>query len=203
MVHDHRGDVTVRAAIYARCSTSEQDFTRQLEELRADAKRNGWDVVAELGSYISGGSNESDLSRLQSAAHRGEFDCLMVWELSRLSRRGPGAILNFVSQFERNGAKVWSRTEQWLNVEGPQREILIAVFGWVAKWERDMISARTKSALAQRKALGVKLGRPKGSKDKKPRTRALKRGGLVTMTNQYELNNRPFVEPSTGTLGGT
>src|SRR5579875_1402997 len=56
----------IRAVIYARCSTSEQDYTRQLTELRAAADRLGWQVVATLGSTVSGGSNESDLSRLQA-----------------------------------------------------------------------------------------------------------------------------------------
>lgn len=160
-----------RALIYARCSTSEQDYTRQLEELRAAASRNGWEIVAEIGSFVSGRENASDLNEITSRAHRGEFDRLMVWELSRLTRRGIGPLLHVLSYLEGENVQVWSASEQWVSQEGPQRELLLAILGWVTKWERDMISARTKSALASRKALGIHVGRPKGSKDKKPRAK--------------------------------
>lgn len=104
-------------------------------------------------------------------ASRREFDLLMVWELSRLSRKGPGAVLSLLQRLESCGVRVWSLQESWLNVDGPQRELLIAIFAWVANWERKMISERTKSQMARLKALGVHVGRPKGTKDRKPRTR--------------------------------
>ena len=161
----------IRAVIYARCSTSEQDYTRQLEELRRDAAAMGWEVVQEIGSLTSGSSNDSDLSRIQAFAHGHRFDRLMVWELSRLSRRGPGPILSLLEQLNREGVRVWSHSDPWLQTEGPTWDLLVAILGWVAKFEREMISTRTKSALASRRALGVRLGRPPGSKDKKPRKR--------------------------------
>lgn len=172
----------LRALIYGRVSTTEQDFSRQEAELREYASKQGWEVVEFIGSFHSGGANDSDLNRIKELASRGRFEVLMVWELSRLSRRGPGAILSLVQQFEAWGIRVWSHQETWLNVDGPARELLIAIFGWVAKWEREMISARTKSALAQRRALGVKLGRPKGSKDKRPRHKGVLRKRLADVT---------------------
>ena len=171
----------VRAAIYARCSTDEQDYTRQLTELRGAASRFGWEVVAELGSHTSGGSNESDLSRLQASARRGEYDRLMVWELSRLTRRGIGPLLSQIQQFEAQGVRVYSIREPWAGDDGPARELLVAILAWAARWEREMISARTKSAMASRKALGIHVGRPKGSRDRVPRKRAAKRGGSVVL----------------------
>ena len=169
--------VGLRAVIYARCSTSEQDYTRQLTELQGAADRLGWRVVATLGSTVSGGSNESDLSRLQAAARRGEYDRLMVWELSRLSRRGIGPLLHLIQQFDAQGVRVYSIREPWVGDDGPARELLVAILAWAARWEREMISARTKSALASRKALGIHVGRPKGSRDRVPRVRRAKRGG--------------------------
>jgi putative DNA-invertase from lambdoid prophage Rac len=181
-----------RALIYARCSTSEQDYTRQLEELRDDARRLGWDVVAEIGSYASGGSNDSDLSRIQHAAHRGEFDRLMVWELSRLTRRGIGPLLHLLLELEREKVRVWSRSETWVQDDGPTRELLLAILGWVAKWERDMISSRTKSALASRRALGVHIGRPKGARDKRPRKPRRKKEGFGLAPEPVVAENRPL-----------
>jgi len=42
-------------------------------------------------------------------------------------------------------------------------KVITTIFGLLAELERDLISSRTKMALAARKAAGVKLGRPKGS----------------------------------------
>ena len=187
-----------RALIYARCSTSEQDFTRQLEELRRAASDAGWVIKAELGSYVSGSGNDSDLNTIRAGASRREFDVLMVWELSRLTRKGPGAVLALLTQLETWGVRVYSHVETWLNVDGPARELLISVFGWVAKWERDMISARTKSAMASRKALGVHLGRPKGSKDKKPRKKRAKRGTLAALMERSGANKGPLLDGGVG-----
>ena len=161
----------IRALPYARCSTSEQDYSRQLSTLLEECRRRGWVALDPLGSYVSGAENDGDLNELFSRAHRREFDRLLVWELSRLSRRGPAALLSILERFRREGVRVWSYSETWLDTDGPAWDLLVAIFGWVAKWERDMISARTKSALAQRRALGVRLGRPPGSRDRKPRHR--------------------------------
>lgn len=167
-----------RALIYARCSTSEQDYTRQLEELRRDAASLGWVVTGEIGSLVSGSGNDSDLSRIQALAHRHQFDRLMVWELSRLSRRGPGPILHLLEEFSRDGVRVWSHSDAWLQTEGPTWDLLVSILSWVAKFEREMISARTRSAMAQRRALGIHVGRPKGSRDKHPRKTRTKKGGV-------------------------
>ncbi len=171
----------IRAVIYARCSTSEQDYTRQLTELRAAADRLGWQVVATLGSTVSGGSNESDLSRLQAVARRGEYDRLMVWELSSLSRRGIGPLLHLIQQFDAQGVRVYSIREPWVGDDGPARELRVAILAWAARWEREMISARTRSALASRKALGIHVGRPNGSRDRVPRFRRPKMGGSLAI----------------------
>jgi len=62
-----------------------------------------------------GGANDSDLNRIKELASRRKFDVLMVWELSRLSRKGPGAILGLLQQLDAWGIRVWSRQETWLN----------------------------------------------------------------------------------------
>ena len=160
-----------RALVYSRVSTTEQDYSRQEAELLAVAERLGWQPTVLPGSHASGLANDSDLNRIMEMASRREFNLLMVWELSRLSRKGPGAVLSLLQRLESCGVRVWSRQEAWLNVEGPQRELLIAIFAWVANWERHMISERTKSQMARLKALGVHVGRPKGSKDRTPRHR--------------------------------
>ncbi|MFA5859710.1 MAG: recombinase family protein [Elusimicrobiota bacterium] len=56
-----------------------------------------------------------------------------------------------------------------LSTKGPQAKLLLAIYSYFAEAEREYISIRTKQGLAAVKARGIKLGRPKGSKNKKSR----------------------------------
>ena len=75
----------------------------------------------------------------------------------------------FISTLKTYGVKVWSYQEAWTEAPGELAEVLYAIAGWVARMESQRRSERTKAGLARLKALGKKLGRPKGSKDKKRR----------------------------------
>ena len=113
--------------------------------------------------------HQKELSRLVTDAYRGKFEVLVVWALDRLSREGALAILQLVSRFNRYGVKVLSYQESWTEAPGELAELLYALTGWVARMESQRRSERTKAGLAQAVAQGKKLGRPKGSKDKKRR----------------------------------
>ena len=68
-----------------------------------------------------------------------------------------------------NHYKVLSYQESWTEAPGELAELLYALTGWVARMESQRRSERTKAGLARAVAQGKKLGRPKGSKDKKRR----------------------------------
>ncbi len=93
----------------------------------------------------------------------------MVWALDRLSREGPLAILTLVDRLKSSGVKVLSYQESWTEAPGELAELLYALTGWVARMESQRRSERTKAGLARAVAQGQKLGRPKGSGDKKKR----------------------------------
>ena len=67
--------------------------------------------------------------------------------------------------------KVISYQESWTEAPGELGELLYALAGWVARMESQRRSERTKAGLARVVAQGKKLGRPKGSKDKRKRRR--------------------------------
>jgi DNA invertase Pin-like site-specific DNA recombinase len=67
--------------------------------------------------------------------------------------------------------KVLSYQESWTEAPGELGELLYALAGWVAKMESQRRSERTKAGLARVVTQGKKLGRPKGSKDKRRRRR--------------------------------
>ena len=58
------------------------------------------------------------------------------------------------------GVEVVSAREPWLQMKSPVRDLLIAIFSWVAQAEKQRISDRTKASLSRLKADGKRLGRP-------------------------------------------
>jgi len=163
----------MRASIYVRVSTNEQDVSNQLSVLRGWAKQRGFEVVSiyqEAESAWRSG-HQKELARLKDDARRRKFDVLLVWALDRLSREGALAILTLVNRLKLCGVKVISYQESWTEAPGEFGELLYALTGWVARMESQRRSERTKAGLARVVAQGRKLGRPKGSKDKRKRKR--------------------------------
>jgi DNA invertase Pin-like site-specific DNA recombinase len=89
-------------------------------------------------------------------------DTLIVSELSRLGRSMLECmeILSIASEKEIN---IYAVKGNWQLDQSIQSKILAMAFAMAAEIERDLISQRTKEALAAKKRAGIKLGRPKGS----------------------------------------
>jgi DNA invertase Pin-like site-specific DNA recombinase len=56
-----------------------------------------------------------------------------------------------------------SAKESWLEMEGPVRPLLVAIFSWVAEQERARIQERTRAGMARAKAEGRSVGRPRAA----------------------------------------
>src|SRR5438093_12518938 len=77
----------MRAAIYARVSTLDQEPENQLAELRRYVTARGWTSIAGVDRGISGAKERRPaLDALMKDARRRRFDVIVVWRLDRLGR---------------------------------------------------------------------------------------------------------------------
>lgn len=163
----------MKAAVYLRVSTSEQDPDNQLPPLCDLAQRRGCKVVHVYRENETAwrAGHQAELAKLLDHARAGLFKVLIVWALDRLSREGALSILSLVDKLKRYGVKVISYQESWTEAPGELDEVLYAITGWVARMESQRRSERTKAGLLRAKSNGKMLGRPHGSHDKKQRSR--------------------------------
>src|ERR1700746_314878 len=77
----------MRAAIYARVSTLDQEPENQLLELRRYVEARGWTAVEYVDKGVSGAkARPPALDQMLSDARRRKFDVLVCWRLDRLGR---------------------------------------------------------------------------------------------------------------------
>jgi DNA invertase Pin-like site-specific DNA recombinase len=149
----------MKIAIYGRISTDKQETENQLIQLRAEAIKQGWEVVLEFIDVCTGGtSDRPQFQALFAAAERKEFDLVFFWSLDRLSREGTETTLRHLRILRESGVGYKSHEEQYLDTTNPFNDTFISFRADMAKEEKKRISARTKAGLALAKARGIRLG---------------------------------------------
>lgn len=150
-----------RAALYLRVSTDEQTVENQRPELEQLARARGLHVVATYTEIVSGAARKRPrFDAMMADAHRGRFEFLLVWDLTRFGRSMIGN-MTAVLELDRRGIQVISVRDTWLDQPaGPLRDLLVAIFSWVAQQEREQLVARTKVGLEGARRRGIRLGRP-------------------------------------------
>lgn len=147
---------------YLRVSTERQHPANQQDEIRRFAKNRNWEVDVWVTEVVSGKTRERDrkLGTLLRRMKRG--DTLVVTEISRLSRTLTD-IMSIMGRCLKKQINLYTTKEGYTFDNTINSKVLCFAFGLVAEIERNLISMRTKEALARRKAEGVVLGRRKGS----------------------------------------
>lgn len=113
------------------------------------------------------GTKDPDKRKLGSLLeHVHEGDVIICSELSRLGRN-LFMIMDILSICMEKGVTVQTIKDNFCLKDDIQTKVLAFAFGLSAEIERNLISQRTKEALARKKSEGVRLGRPKGSQNHK------------------------------------
>lgn len=148
---------------YIRVSSDKQTVENQRFEINNFCNRNNLKIDGWIEETISGTKNYDKRALGQLLKKVQKDDTIICSELSRLGR-SLFMIMEILSLCMKKECKVWTIKDNYRLGDDIQSKVLAFAFGLSAEIERNLISQRTKEALARKKAEGVVLGRPKGRK---------------------------------------
>lgn len=169
---------------YLRVSTGKQNPENQRDEIRRFALEKGVGIDLWVTETVSGRTSYMKRKLGKQLRRMRKGDTLIVTEVSRLSR-SLTEIMAIMGNCLEKHVNIYTTKERYTFDDSINSKVLCFAFGLVAEIERNLISMRTKEALALKKAEGVKLGRRPGSnvqiqkiKDNSPRIEAWLSGGM-------------------------
>jgi DNA invertase Pin-like site-specific DNA recombinase len=163
----------MRAALYLRVSTTDQDTERQERELRAVAANRGYDIVEVYKDNGISGSKGRDkrpaFDQLHKDAARRKFDMVMAWSVDRLGRSLKD-LVTFLHEMLALNIELYL-FQQALDTTTPSGRAMFQLLGVFAEFERAIIVERVNSGIAKAREKGTKSGKPIGRPPTPPRTR--------------------------------
>lgn len=167
----------LRAGLYARVSTDQQDAVGQLDRVRVFAVARGYQVVDEfMDAGISGTkTSRPEFDRMLREAKHRKFDVVLVERLDRLGRSLKHLLLT-IEELEHVGVKLMSMHEG-LDLSSPVGRLQVQLLGALAEFERGLIVERVKAGLETARRKGKRIGRLPVDVDMK-RAHELLGGGL-------------------------
>ena len=147
---------------YIRVSTDKQTVDNQRFEIERFCIKNNLRIDEWIEETISGCKTPDKrlLGSLLEEVKSG--DLIICSELSRLGR-SLFMIMSILNRLMLNEVRVWTIKDNYRLGDNIQSKVLAFAFGLSAEIERDLLSQRTKEALARRRSEGKTLGRPHGS----------------------------------------
>lgn len=151
---------------YIRVSSDKQTVENQRFEINNFCQRHSMHIDGWIEETISGTKayNKRELGKLLKRVQQN--DLIICAELSRLGRN-LFMIMEILNICMNKECRVWTIKDNYRLGDDIQSKVLAFAFGLSAEIERNLISQRTKEALARKRQEGVVLGRPKGRKNKK------------------------------------
>ena len=151
---------------YIRVSSNKQTVEHQRFEIQNFARKEGLKIDVWEEETISSRRplSKRKISEVMQMAK--DKDIIIACEISRFGR-SISEVLHILEVLLNKGCQVWTIKENYKLGNNMQSKIVACIFGLAAEIERNLISERTKSSLANIRASGKKLGRPMKSKNKK------------------------------------
>lgn len=150
----------MKAAVYARVSTFDQEPENQLQELRHYVAARGWTGTEFVDRGVSGAKDQRPaLNALLKDAKRRRFDVLVCWRLDRLGRNLRHLIL-LLDDLSAIGVAFVSLAEG-IDATTPAGRLQLHVLAAIAEFERDRVRERVLAGLQRARKQGKRLGRPR------------------------------------------
>lgn len=151
---------------YIRTSTDKQDLNNQKLEIFEYAKKQQFQIDHFIEMSVSSRktSKERRIDEMMTALN--DADILVVTELSRLGR-STAEVIGLINELLKKKVRIIVIKQQLdITQHDMTSKVMITLFSLFSELERDLISLRTKEALASKKRQGIKLGKPKGTVQK-------------------------------------
>jgi DNA invertase Pin-like site-specific DNA recombinase len=191
----------MRAALYARVSTTDQDATNQLLELRRYVQARGWEPVEYVDSGISGSTDRRPhLDRLVTDTRRRRVDVVVCWRLDRLGRN-LRHLVTLLEEFQALNVAFVSLGEG-IDATTAAGRLQMHVLAAIAEFERARIVERVRCGLKRAKAQGKRLGRQpyaipderfEAVSDLSVREAAIELGVSRSVVHRWRLSRKPSV----------
>jgi len=169
---------------YIRVSSDKQTVENQHFEINNFCEKQNLEINDWIEETISGTKNYSKRQLGLLLRKVSKDDIIICSELSRLGRN-LFMIMEILNICMTKECRVWTIKDNYRLGEDIQSKVLAFAFGLSAEIERNLISQRTKEALARKKAEGVVLGRPKGRRSSPDK---YKLSGKVVLINELLKN---------------
>src|SRR5262249_17134101 len=150
----------MKAALYARVSTFDQEPENQLQELRRYIEARGWTATEVVDRGVSGSKDRRPaLDTLIRDAKRRRFDVLVCWRLDRLGR-SLRHLVTLIEELQSLGVAFVSLGEG-IDCTTPAGKLQLHILAALAEFERARIAERVRAGLSRARTQGKRLGRPR------------------------------------------
>ena len=162
-----------RCCIYIRVSTADQDPEKYKEDCIKFAEEQGYEIVDIIMEKVSGFKDitREGYEEVIERAKNGEFKHIIVWDMSRWTRKDPLTVMKEMRELKENYNiqihSVKERILEFLNKEDDEMapiyralyDFLVTIITWQNNRDSLIKSERVKLAYERKKKLAENLGR--------------------------------------------
>ena len=173
MLKKNQGGNQMKTAVYCRVSTRDkQDINMQIDYLNKYAQRENMEIYKIYNDVGHSGSKDSrpEFDVMLEDLRQKKFNAILVYKLDRIGR-SLSHLVKIFEEFKRKNVAFVSAT-QAINTSTPEGRMFLNMLMVLAEFERELTVSRINDGLARAKRNGKILGRPKGRKDRKVRSKS-------------------------------
>jgi DNA invertase Pin-like site-specific DNA recombinase len=149
----------VKAFLYARVSTGEQNEGMQVREMLEFAARSKWEPEVFTDSISGAKEKRPGLDSMMALVRRRKCDVVLVYKFDRFAR-SLSHLLRALEEFQALDVAFVSLHDH-IDTTTPTGKLMFQIVGAFAEFEREIIRQRVLSGVAHARAQGIRLGRPR------------------------------------------